>query len=219
MPENRIANSFEVGSRLAVEHHDGGGRNREQHRAHIAQACRYPAEEIDRETAKIGHQDGQRPWRFKLGHALRTGKPGKCRGVIHEGRGPEADKNRKRRQRKGKRHGEQRRGGQRYLPLGTLQANPLHDQHVIDRRNDGRERACDGHKPLSPLDGRVQNDELGERALKRRQSHYGKYAETEQRGRDRHALATSREILQVCRTGAVDEIPAGCISTRPRIAA
>ena len=210
MPANRSANSLRGWIEAGVEHHDGGRRDREQHRAHIAQASpisgrgHRPRNRRDRAPARAA------PRAFQIGARPRApAKPASLAANSTNGAGQRLMSTVSAVSTKASGRTSGGCGASAISRVGALQANPLHGQHVVDRGDDGRERARDGDQPVSPLDGRIKNDELGERALERRQAHDRKYAETEQRGRERHARAAARQIVQVRGARAADEMPAG----------
>ena len=193
----------------AVQGDDGDGRDRQQDGGDVAPLRRSAADEVDGEAADIGDEDGRRPRRLELRHAFGAGEAGQARGEQQERRRPQADENRQRRQRPGDGQRRARRRRELDRSSGRLEADLLDDQDVIDRGDDGRQRAGERDQPLALLDRRIEDNELRERALERRQPHHREHAEAKQRRRDRHARTAAGKVVEIGRAGAADQMPAG----------
>ena len=193
------------GIEAAVERDDRDGGERQQNRGRVSRARGNAADQVDQEAADVGGKHGRRPRRLELRHARGSWEPGERGGGEQERRRPQADHDRQRGERIGERGGSARSGRKRDFTRLGLEADALHNQHVIGRGDDGRERPGQRDRPIPPLDRGIEDNELGERSLERRKAHYREDAEPEQRRCKRHAGAAAGKLVEVRGSCAADE--------------
>ena len=191
-----------------VESHDRDGGDRQQRRRGVARRLGDPPDSIEKEGADIGDEHRRGPRRVELRHAFRAREACEARGEFEQRRRPQAEDDRQRGERPGELHGERRGGRKRDVTVLGLDAHALDDEHIIDGGDDGRDRAGERHRPEPALDRGVEDDELGEGALERRQAHHREHAESEQGRGQRHAPAAAGKVVEFRRAGAADEAPA-----------
>ena len=173
---------------VAVDRNQKDGRDGEHDRGDVASRCRLPADRPDDEAAHIRQQHDHRPRALEFRHLRGIGHMGDALGRVQERLRPQADQDRDGSERIGDRHREAGFGRERDLPLRRRQADLLDDHDVVVGGHDRRHGADHGESPMALFDRRIENQELGERALEGRQAHHREHAEAEQGRGDRHAL-------------------------------